>query len=63
MRSRLPDAQPGPDRSSATAVPAIPDVPAAPVAAYIVGFVLYFVFYKAGLKSSLLAMPQRIDVA
>lgn len=43
--------------------PAIPDVPAAPVAAYIVGFVLYFVFYKAGLKSSLLAMPQRIDVA
>ncbi|OJW26071.1 MAG: hypothetical protein BGO49_08960 [Planctomycetales bacterium 71-10] len=45
------------------AVPAIPDVPAAPVAAYIVGFVLYFVFYKAGLKSSLLAMPQRIDVA
>jgi cytosine permease len=44
-------------------VPAIPDVPAAPVAAYIVGFVLYFVFYKAGLKSSLLDMPQRIDVA
>ncbi len=44
-------------------VPAIPAVPAAPVAAYIVGFVLYFVFYKAGMKSSLLAMPQRIDVA
>lgn len=44
-------------------VPTIPSIPAAPVAAYIVGFVLYVVFYKAGLKSNLLAMPQRIDVA
>ncbi len=43
--------------------PAIPAVPAAPVAAYVVGFVLYFVFYKLGLKSSLLEMPQRIDAA
>ncbi|AMV39438.1 hypothetical protein [Planctomyces sp. SH-PL62] len=42
--------------------PQIPSVPAAPVAAYIVGFVLYALFYKMGLKTSVLAMPQRIDV-
>lgn len=42
--------------------PAIPDVPAAPVAAYIVGFILYYVFYTMGLKTPVLDMPQRIDV-
>ncbi|WP_165073572.1 cytosine permease [Paludisphaera rhizosphaerae] len=42
--------------------PAIPAVPAAPVAAYIVGFILYYVLYTAGLKTPVLDMPQRIDV-
>jgi cytosine permease len=45
------------------ALASIPAVPAAPVAAYIVGFVLYVVLYKVGVKSALLDMPQRIDVA
>ena len=43
-------------------VPAIPDVPAAPVAAYVVGFVLYALLFKAGVKTAVLDMPQRIDV-
>jgi cytosine permease len=43
------------------AVDAIPDVPAAPVVAYVVGFVIYALCFKAGLKSAVLDMPQRID--
>jgi len=42
--------------------PQIPSVPAAPVAAYVVGFVLYFLAYKMGLKTPVLDMPQRVDV-
>lgn len=41
--------------------PQIPSVPAAPVAAYVVGFVLYFLAYKMGLKTPVLDMPQRVD--
>jgi len=42
-------------------VDAIPDVPAAPVLAYVVGFVVYVLCFKAGLKTPVLDMPQRID--
>jgi len=41
---------------------AIPSVPAAPIAAYIVGFVVYAVCFKIGLKTAAIEMPQRIDV-
>lgn len=41
---------------------AIPDVPAAPIAAYIVGFVVYAVCFKIGLKTAAVPMPQRIDI-
>jgi cytosine permease len=41
--------------------PAIPDVPMAPVAAYIVGALVYAVCFKAGLRSRVLPMPRRID--
>ncbi|WP_165245953.1 cytosine permease [Paludisphaera soli] len=44
------------------ALASIPAIPAAPVAAYVVGFVLYALLYKAGLKTAVLHMPQRIDV-
>jgi cytosine permease len=40
---------------------AIPSVPAAPVAAFIAGFVVYFACAKAGLLSPVVAMPNRID--
>jgi cytosine permease len=43
--------------------PSIPDVPAAPVVAFIVGAVAYFVCAKAGLFSPVLPMPNRTDVA
>jgi cytosine permease len=39
----------------------IPDVPAAPVAAFIVGFVVYFGCAKAGLITPVVPMPNRID--
>jgi cytosine permease len=42
---------------------AIPDVPAAPVAAFIVGFVVYFACAKVGLSSAVVPMPNRIDAA
>jgi cytosine permease len=42
-------------------VDAIPSIPAAPVVAYFVGFVVYAVCFKIGLKSAVLDMPQRID--
>jgi cytosine permease len=42
-------------------VPAIPDVPMAPVAAYVVGAVVYLICAKAGLITRVLPMPQRID--
>jgi hypothetical protein len=35
----------------------IADIPAAPLAAFIVGAVLYFVLAKAGLESKVLKMP------
>jgi cytosine permease len=40
---------------------AIPDVPAAPVAAFIVGFAVYFGCAKAGLISPVVPMPNRAD--
>ncbi|APW60346.1 hypothetical protein [Paludisphaera borealis] len=40
---------------------AIPDVPAAPVVAYVVGFVVYAVCFKIGVKTPVLDMPKRID--
>ena len=42
--------------------PAIPDVPAAPVAAFIVGFAVYFACAKIGLISPVVPMPNRADV-
>jgi cytosine permease len=39
------------------AMDSLPRVPAAPVAAFVVGFVLYFVLAKAGLQSKSLPMP------
>ena len=38
--------------------PAIPDVPAAPVAAFIVGFAVYFACAKIGLISPVVPMPE-----
>jgi cytosine permease len=35
----------------------IPDVPAAPVAAFVVGAVLYFILAKAGMVSPVVALP------
>ncbi len=43
--------------------PAIPDVPAAPVAAFIVGFAVYFACAKIGLMSPVVSMPNRADVS
>src|SRR5271157_1448717 len=43
--------------------PAIPDVPAAPVAAFIVGFAVYFACAKIGLISPVISMPNRADVS
>jgi cytosine permease len=43
--------------------PSIPDVPAAPVAAFIVGAVVYFICAKIGLLTPLVPMPNRIDAA
>ena len=34
------------------------DIPCAPVAAFVVGFVLYYALAKAGLESKSLEMPQ-----
>ncbi len=42
---------------------AIPDVPAAPVAAFIVGFAVYFACARIGLISSVVPMPNRADAA
>ena len=41
--------------------PSIPDVPAAPVAAFIVGFVLYFACAKAGVITPVVPMENRAD--
>jgi len=41
--------------------PAIPDVPAAPVAAYIVGAVVYYACARAGLLSPVLAPAQALE--
>ena len=38
-------------------MPSLPDVPAAPVAAFVVGTVVYFICAKAGLLSAVLPMP------
>jgi len=38
-------------------------IPCPPVAAFIVGFVLYYALAKAGMESPKLDMPQRIDMA
>ncbi len=43
--------------------PAIPDIPAAPVAAFIVGFAVYFACAKIGLISPVVPMPNRADAA
>jgi len=43
--------------------PAIPDVPAAPVAAFIVGFAVYFACAKIGLISPVVPMPNRADAS
>ncbi|MDR1492282.1 MAG: cytosine permease [Planctomycetaceae bacterium] len=37
------------------------DIPCPPLSAFIVGFVLYLIFAKAGLESQKLDLPQRID--
>ena len=42
--------------------PVISDVPAAPVAAFIVGFAVYFACAKIGLISPVISMPNRADV-
>ena len=36
-------------------------IPCPPVAAFVVGFVLYYLLAKAGMESKVLDMPQRID--
>ena len=41
----------------------IPDVPATPVAAFIVGFALYFVCTKLGVTSAVVPMENRADAA
>ncbi|MGB0071198.1 MAG: hypothetical protein WBQ11_24525 [Isosphaeraceae bacterium] len=43
--------------------PVIPDVPAAPVAAFIVGFAVYFACAKIGLISPVISMPNRADLS
>jgi cytosine permease len=43
--------------------PAIPNVPAAPVVAFVVGFALYFACAKIGLISPVLPMGNRADAA
>ncbi|QEH32994.1 cytosine permease [Aquisphaera giovannonii] len=40
---------------------AIPDVPAAPVAAFVVGFVVYYITAKIGMLTPVVPMPNRID--
>ncbi len=40
---------------------AIPEIPAAPVAAFIVGFAVYFACARIGLLSAVVPMPNRID--
>ena len=42
---------------------AIPGVAAAPVAAFVIGFVVYFVCSKIGLVTPLVSMPNRADSA
>ncbi len=39
--------------------PSIPDLPAAPVAAFVVGFVAYFLCAKLGLQSAVIPMPKK----
>ena len=39
--------------------PSIPDVPAAPVAAFVVGAVVYFLCVKMGLQSAVVPMPKK----
>ncbi len=39
------------------------EIPCPPVAAIVVGFVLYFLLAKLGMESKVIAMPQRIDTA
>ena len=39
--------------------PSIPDVPAAPVAAFVVGAVVYFLCAKMGLQSAVVPMPKK----
>jgi cytosine permease len=41
----------------------IPNVPAAPVAAFIVGFAVYFACAKAGMLTPIVPMPNRADAA
>jgi hypothetical protein len=43
--------------------PVISDVPAAPVAAFIVGFAVYFACAKIGLIAPVISMPNRADVS
>jgi cytosine permease len=43
--------------------PAVPDVPAAPVVAFIIGFVVYLACAKMGLMSPVISMPSRTDVS
>jgi cytosine permease len=43
--------------------PVIPDVPAAPAAAFIVGFAVYFACAKIGLIAPVISMPNRADVS
>ena len=43
--------------------PVIPDVPAAPVTAFIVGFAVYFTCAKIGLMSPAVSMRNRADVS
>jgi cytosine permease len=42
---------------------AVPDVPAAPVVAFVIGFAVYFGCAKGGLISPVVPMPNRADVA
>ena len=39
------------------------EIPCPPLAAFIVGFILYFVLAKAGYQSRVLELPQRIDIS
>jgi cytosine permease len=45
------------------ALAAIPDVPAAPVAAFFAGFIVYFICAKAGLMSAVVPMQNRADAS